>query len=66
MRSKAEPADYFAVGDADAIVDRISEYIEAGVSKFIVRPVAVDETFVLAQTQRLIEEVLPKVAQRFS
>lgn len=66
LRSKAEPADYFAVGDADAIVQRIVEYVEAGVSKFIVRPVAVDEAFVLAQTQRLIDEVLPKVAARFA
>lgn len=64
-RTKADPADYFAVGDADAIVERISEYVDAGISKFIVRPVAVDEAFVLAQTQRLIHEVLPKVAARY-
>ncbi|MFT5510343.1 MAG: putative F420-dependent oxidoreductase [Hyphomicrobiaceae bacterium] len=65
-RSKANPADYFGVGDADAIVERIAEYVEAGVSKFIVRPVAVDEAFVLEQTQRLIDEVLPKVEARFN
>jgi probable F420-dependent oxidoreductase len=65
-RSQADPQDYFAVGDADAIMARIVEYVEAGVSKFIVRPVAVDEEFVLAQTQRLIDEVLPKVEARFS
>lgn len=65
LRSKADPADYFAVGDADAIVERIAQYIDAGISKFIVRPVAVDEAFVLAQTQRLIDEVLPKIDTRF-
>lgn len=65
-RSSADPADYFAVGDADAIVARIAEYVDVGVSKFIVRPIAVDETFVLAQTQRLIDEVLPKVEAQFS
>lgn len=64
-RSKADPADYFAVGDADAIVGRISEYIDAGISKFIVRPVASDEAFVLNQTQRLIDEVLPKIETRY-
>lgn len=64
-RSKADPADYFGVGDADDIVERIAQHIDAGVSKFIVRPVAVDEQFVLDQTQRLIEEVLPKVEARF-
>lgn len=64
-RSKADPADYFGVGDADAIVERIVQYVDAGVSKFIVRPVAVDEAFVLAQTERLINEVLPKVEARY-
>jgi probable F420-dependent oxidoreductase len=65
QRSKAPPQDYFAVGDADAIVERIVEYVDAGISKFIVRPVAVDEAFVLSQTNRLINEVLPKVEARF-
>ena len=32
--------DYFAIGDAEAIVARIADYVEAGVSKFILRPVA--------------------------
>jgi len=64
-RSKADPATYFGVGDADDIVERIAQYVDAGVSKFIVRPVAVDETFVLDQTKRLIEDVLPKVEARF-
>ncbi|MGI9523512.1 MAG: LLM class flavin-dependent oxidoreductase [Hyphomicrobiaceae bacterium] len=65
-RSRADPADYFAIGDADDIVQRISEYVAAGLSKFIVRPLAVDEPFVLDQTSWLIREVLPKVRARFS
>ena len=65
LRSKADPADYFAVGDGDAIVERIAQYIDAGVSKFVVRPVAADGAFVLEQTRRLIDEVLPKVEARF-
>lgn len=64
-RSKADPSDYFGVGDADAIVERIVEYVDAGVSKFIVRPVGGDEATVMHQTERLINEVLPKVEARF-
>jgi len=56
---------YFALGDAGAIVGRIAEYIEAGVSKFILRPVGASGEEVLAQTRRLIEEVLPLVAVRW-
>ena len=41
------------------------EYVDAGVSKFIVRPVGGDEATVLHQTERLINEVLPKVEARF-
>jgi len=66
QRSAANPANYFAVGDADDIVERIGQYIEAGVSKFIVRPVAGDEAFVVAQTAQLIEKVLPKVEAQFA
>jgi probable F420-dependent oxidoreductase len=65
-RSSSAPADYFAIGDADAIVERIAEYVDAGVSKFILRPVAVNERFVLAQTQQLIDEVLPQVEAKLS
>ena len=56
---------YVAVGDADDIVRRIAEYVDAGVSKFVLRPVARGDTAVLAQTRRLIEQVLPQVAARW-
>ena len=41
---------------------RMAEYIDAGVSKFVLRPVGAGEEAVLAQTRRLIEEVLPLAA----
>jgi probable F420-dependent oxidoreductase len=53
---------YFAVGDAGTIVGRIAEYVAAGISKFILRPVGAGDEAVLAQTRLLIEEVLPQVA----
>jgi alkanesulfonate monooxygenase SsuD/methylene tetrahydromethanopterin reductase-like flavin-dependent oxidoreductase (luciferase family) len=64
-RTGREPKDYFAIGDAEAIVDRIAEYVDAGVSKFILRPAAKGDEDVTAQTRRLIEEVLPLVAARW-
>ena len=64
-RTGRAPSGYFAVGDAGTIVGRIGEYVAAGASKFILRPVARDEEAMLAQTRRLIEEVLPRVAARW-
>ena len=56
---------YFAVGDAGTILERIAEYIGAGISKFVLRPVGANGEEVLAQTRQLIEEVLPQVASRW-
>src|SRR5713101_905055 len=36
-RTGREPKDYFAIGDAEAIVGRIADYVDAGISKFILR-----------------------------
>jgi probable F420-dependent oxidoreductase len=64
-RTGREPKDYFAIGDAQAIVQRIAEYVDAGVSKFILRPAAKGDEEMMAQTRRLIEEVLPLVKARW-
>ena len=56
---------YFAVGDAGAIVGRIAEYVAAGVSKFVLRPVGSNGEEVVAQTRQLIEQVLPQVTSRW-
>ena len=64
-RTGRDPRDYFAIGDADAVVAKIADYVEAGVSKFIVRPSARGDDEIMAQTRRLIEEVLPRVAARW-
>ncbi len=60
-RTGRDPAGIFAVGDAAAILARIGAYVAAGVSKFVLRPVAAGEEEMLAQTQRLIDQVLPRV-----
>jgi len=64
-RTGREPQRYFAIGDADAIVDRIAGYVDGGISKFILRPAARGDAEMLAQTRRLVEEVLPLVAVRW-
>jgi len=64
-RTGREPKDYFAIGDAEAIVRRIGDYVDAGVSKFILRPQARGDDEITAQTRRLIEEVLPRIAARW-
>jgi probable F420-dependent oxidoreductase len=64
-RTGRDPNALFAIGDADMILQRLSDYIEAGASKFILRPIADGDADMLAQTRRLIEEVLPVVAARW-
>lgn len=56
------PDAYLAVGDADAVLTRLQDFHTAGAHKFILRPIAAGTQDVLAQTKRLIEEVLPQVA----
>jgi probable F420-dependent oxidoreductase len=64
-RTGRDPAERFVVGDAAAVLDRIARYVAAGASKFILRPAAVGDDEMLAQTRRLIAEVLPAVTDRW-
>ncbi|HNM76883.1 MAG TPA: LLM class flavin-dependent oxidoreductase [Tepidiformaceae bacterium] len=56
------PADYLAIGSAQDIAARIREYIAAGISKFVLRPLAEDDEGLIVQTRRLCEEVIPQFA----
>ena len=56
-----DPCRYAAVGDADAIVARVDEYVAAGASKFVLRPLALGDAEMADQTARLVAEVLPRV-----
>jgi alkanesulfonate monooxygenase SsuD/methylene tetrahydromethanopterin reductase-like flavin-dependent oxidoreductase (luciferase family) len=64
-RTGRHPKDYFAVGDAEAIVGKIADYVAAGVSKFILRAAAKGDDAMMAETRRLIDEVLPLAAGRW-
>jgi probable F420-dependent oxidoreductase len=64
-RTGRDATQVFVVGDAEAILARVAEYVEAGVSKFILRPLGSDDDTILAQTRLLIEQVLPRAETRW-
>lgn len=64
-RTRRDPAGYFAVGEAADIVQRIAEYVENGVEKFVLRPVGRGDEAIMAQTRQLVEKVIPEVARRW-
>ena len=64
-RTGRQATGYFAVGDKDTIVERIGEYVAYGVEKFVLRPVGRGETQIMAQTERLVREVIPEVSRRW-
>jgi hypothetical protein len=65
-RTGRDATHAFAVGDADTILARVAEYVDAGVSKFILRPIRGDEDAILTQTRLLIEQVLPRAESRWT
>ena len=64
-RTGRDATHAFAIGDTDTILARIGEYVDAGVSKFILRPLGGDDDAILAQTRLLIEQVLPGAEARW-
>jgi len=64
-RTGRDPRSTFAIGNADAILERIAQYVEVGIAKFILRPIGRGDEAILAQTRRLIEELLPLVDARW-
>jgi len=64
-RTGRDARDHFAFGGADEIMERIAAYVDAGASKFILRPAANGDAEMYEQTKRLVEEVLPRMAARW-
>ncbi len=58
-----DPAALVAVGGAEEIAGRIREFIAAGVSKFVVRPIAADDADLANQTRLMLREVVPRFAR---
>lgn len=61
-RMSQPPDRYLVAGDADAMVRRINEFLEAGCQKFVMLPMANGTKDVMEQTRRFIEEVQPAFA----
>jgi probable F420-dependent oxidoreductase len=64
-RTGRDPEMLFAIGDALSILEKIARFVAAGACKFILRPAAKGDEDMLSQTRRLVEEVLPLVAERW-
>lgn len=64
-RTGRDPLGYFAIGDAETILRRIAAYVDAGISKFILRPAASGDEDMMGQTRQLLEQVLPAMALRW-
>ncbi len=58
----ADPLGLAVVGGAAEIAQRFREFIAAGISKFVVRPIAENDDDLMAQTARLLDEVVPLFA----
>jgi probable F420-dependent oxidoreductase len=64
LAGTGDPARHVVAGGAQDILARIDEYVAVGVSKFVLRPIALREADVMDQTARLIAEVIPAVHVR--
>ena len=58
----AKVDDYVVVGDEEAIMARVRAYRDAGIHKFVLRPMSDGTADTIDQTRRLVERVLPEIA----
>lgn len=58
-----DPRDSVVIGNSDDMRSRILEYIDAGVFKFVLHPLAADDDEWMTQTRRLIDELLPEISR---
>ena len=61
-RLKKDPKGLIAVGNKADIMQLVHSFMNAGVQKFVLRPLASGTQDMIEQTQKLIEEVLPDIA----
>ena len=57
-----DPSKYTAVGGVSEIMALLHEFRQAGVHKFVLRPIASGTEDMLEQTRQLVEKVLPSVS----
>lgn len=56
------PEGFVAVGDTPDIMRLLDRFLKAGVHKFVLRPIASGTADMIDQTKRLIDRVLPEIA----
>ena len=56
-----DPRSAMAIGGTAEIIERLREFVDAGVSKFILRPIGEGDEDLFQQTKLLIERILPEV-----
>ena len=59
--SDADPRNFMAVGDAEAIIELVTRFREAGLSQFVARPIASSDEEMMLQSRMLAEQVNPAV-----
>ena len=62
QRLGKQPEGFVAVGDTPDIMRLLDRFRDAGVHKFVLRPIANGTDDMIDQTKRLIDRVLPEVA----
>lgn len=60
-RPGLDARELFAVGGAEEVVAKARAYVDAGISKFVLRPLASDDADMRRQVALLIDEVIPTV-----
>lgn len=58
-RLDRKPDGYLAVGGTDEILQQLQAFRDAGIHKFILRPIATGNEDVLKQTRQFIDSILP-------
>ena len=61
--TKKDPRQGLAVGGAAEIMARIESFERNGISKFILRPIGAGDDDMMAQSQRIIDEILPEIVR---
>lgn len=64
LREGTTADDILAVGSAADVSKILRRYVDEGMSKFVVIPVASDAADLFEQTRRLIEDVLPQIEDK--
>ena len=51
----------FAVGGAAEVLEKVRAFVDAGLPKFILRPLASDDADTLHQTRLMVDEIQPEI-----